>query len=103
MKIAGKLEDKLVKVSRREYIFPAFDYFYETSFFLKNKVYEMTISDFENWISPIFGGRGWGGGGGILKKSRRTPKFIHLCNIGLKLEKLVSQPDTDYTFNLFIH
>lgn len=48
MKIAGKLEDKLVKVSRREYIFPAFDYFYETSFFLKNKVYEMTISNFEN-------------------------------------------------------
>lgn len=37
MKIAGKLEDKLVKVSRREYIFPAFDYFYETSFFLKIK------------------------------------------------------------------
>lgn len=72
-------------------------------FFFKNKVYEMTISDFENWISPIFGGRGWGGGGGILKKSRRTPKFIHLCNIGLKLEKLVSQPDTDYTFDLFIH
>lgn len=48
MKIAGKLEDKLVKVSRREYVFPAFDYFYETSFFFKNKVYEMTISDFEN-------------------------------------------------------
>lgn len=37
MKIAGKLEDKLVKVSRREYIFPAFDYFYETSFFFKIK------------------------------------------------------------------
>lgn len=37
MKIAGKLEDKLVKVSRREYIFPAFDYFTKHLFFLKIK------------------------------------------------------------------
>lgn len=63
----------------------------------------MTISDFENWISPIFGGRGWGGGGGILKKSRRTPKFIHLCNIGLKLEKLVNLTLTLHLIYSFIN
>lgn len=48
MKIVGKFEDKLVKVFWREYIFLVFDYFYEILFFLKNKVYEMIILDFEN-------------------------------------------------------
>lgn len=80
MKIVGKFEDKLVKVFWREYIFLVFDY----------KVYEMIILNFENWIFFIFGGRGWGGGWGILKKSWCIFKFIYFCNIGLKFEKLVS-------------
>lgn len=103
MKIVGKFEDKLVKVFWREYIFLVFDYFYEILFFFKNKVYEMIILDFENWIFFIFGGSGWGGGGGILKKSWCIFKFIYFCNIGLKFKKLVSWFDIDYIFNLFIY